>query len=336
MERTQEISLDKTIICGMMLYANELQMQIIRVCNSFASVEIQRKKQGKQGMGNMLDIVLDSLLDTAKLLPFLLLTYIAMEYLEHRTGEAAAGLVRRAGKWGPAIGAAVGVLPQCGFSAAAAGLYAGRVVSLGTLLAIFLSTSDEMLPILISAHVSPLLIARILGYKVAAGLAAGFCVDLLMGKTGEGHAHGQESIHELCEHDHCGCEKGIVKSALLHTLQIGLFILLINLALNFLLGFVEVETLGRLIWNRPVAGQMLSAAVGLIPNCGSSVAITQLYLAGGMNFGAMISGLLANTGVGLLVLCRVNRHRGENLKIVGILYGISVVGGIAAGLFAAA
>ncbi len=319
----------------MILYANGLQMQIIRVCNPFASVRIRYIEQGKQGMGNMLEIILDSLLDTVKLLPFLLLTYLAMEYLEHRAGTAAAGLVRRAGKWGPVIGAAVGVVPQCGFSAAAASLYAGRVISLGTLLAIFLSTSDEMLPILISAHASPLLIARILGFKVAAGMAAGFCVDLLAGKAEKGPARGREHIHELCEHDHCGCEKGIVKSALLHTMQIALFLLLVNLALNIVLGSVETETPGSLIWNRPAVGQMLSSAVGLIPNCASSVVITQLYLEGVMSFGAMISGLMANTGVGLLVLCRVNRRRGENLKIVGLLYGISVAGGIVAEVLSA-
>ncbi len=276
----------------------------------------------------MWDIILDSVLDTAKLLPFLLLTYIAMEYLEHRAGAATVGLVRRAGKWGPAIGAAAGVVPQCGFSAAASSLYAGRVISLGTLLAIFLSTSDEMLPILVSAHASPLLIGRILGFKVAAGLAAGFCIDLCRrGKTEE-----REHIHELCEHDHCGCEKGIVKSALLHTAQIALFILVINIVLNLLLVWVGPENLSRWIWNKPVAGQFLSGALGLIPNCASSVAITQLYLEGAMNFGAMISGLLANTGVGLLVLCKVNRHRGENLRIIGLLYGISVAGGLLAGL----
>lgn len=276
----------------------------------------------------MLDIVLDSLLDTAKLIPFLLLTYIVMEYLEHRAGAATIGLVRRAGKWGPALGAAAGVVPQCGFSAAASGLYAGRVISLGTLLAIFLSTSDEMLPILISAHASPVLITQILGFKVAAGLAAGFCIDIFFRGKQEQHEH----IHELCEHDHCGCEKGILKSALLHTLQIAVFILIINLVLNFVLDQVGAEALSRWIWNRPVAGQLLSGAVGLIPNCASSVAITQLYLEGAMNFGAMISGLLANTGVGLLILCRVNRHRGDNLKIIGLLYGISVAGGIVAGL----
>lgn len=276
----------------------------------------------------MLDIVLDSLLDTAKLIPFLLLTYLAMEYLEHRAGGASARLVRRAGSWGPALGAAVGVVPQCGFSAAAASLYAGRVISLGTLLAIFLSTSDEMLPILISAHASPVLIAQILGLKVAVGLAAGFCTDIFF----RGKQEHRDHIHELCEHDHCGCERGLVKSALLHTLQIAGFILIINMVLNLVLEQAGAEVLSRWIWNRPVAGQLLSGAVGLIPNCASSVAITQLYLEGAMNFGAMISGLLANTGVGLLVLCRVNRHRGENLKIIGLLYGISVAGGIVAGI----
>ncbi len=219
----------------------------------------------------MLDIVLDSLLDTAKLLPFLLLTYIVMEFLEHRAGEATIRMVRRAGKWGPAIGAAVGVVPQCGFSAAAASLYAGRVISLGTLFAIFLSTSDEMLPILISAHANPMLIARVLGFKVAAGLVAGFCIDMFFPGKQEEHEH----IHELCEHDHCGCEKGIVKSALLHTLQIAVFILIINFVLNLVLDQVGADTLSQWIWNKPVAGQLLSGAVGLIPNCASSVAITQ-------------------------------------------------------------
>ncbi|MDE7222178.1 MAG: arsenic efflux protein [Acetatifactor sp.] len=276
----------------------------------------------------MWDIILDSLMDTAKLIPFLLLTYIAMEYLEHRAGVATTRLVRRAGKWGPVLGAAVGVVPQCGFSAAASGLYAGRVISLGTLMAIFLSTSDEMLPILISAHVSPVLIVWILGFKVAAGLVAGLCIDTFL----KGNQQQHEHIHEMCEHDHCGCEKGILKSALLHTVQIAGFILIINLVLNFVLEQVGAEALSRWIWNKPVAGQLLSGAVGLIPNCASSVAITQLYLEGVMNFGAMIAGLLSNTGVGLLILCRVNRHKWENLKIIALLYGLSVAGGIAAGL----
>lgn len=302
-----------------------MQLQLICICERMVYMLGIRRKQGRQVM---LDVVIDSLLDTAKLIPFLLLTYIAMEYLEHRAGTVTMGLVRRAGRWGPALGAAVGVVPQCGFSAAASGLYAGRVISLGTLLAIFLSTSDEMLPILISAHVSPALIVRILAYKVVAGLMVGFGIDILFKGKQEEHDH----IHELCEHDHCGCEKGILKSALLHTLQITGFILAVNLLLNMILKQVGAEALRQWIWNRPVTGQLVSGAVGLIPNCASSVAITQLYLDGIVDFGAMMSGLLSNTGVGVLVLCRVNHHRGENLKIIGLLYGLSVVGGILAGL----
>lgn len=276
----------------------------------------------------MLEIVLDSLLDTVKLIPFLLLTYILMEYLEHKASAATTRIVRRAGKWGPAIGAAVGAVPQCGFSAAAAGLYAGRVITLGTLIAIMLSTSDEMLPILISAKVSPVLILQILGIKIILGACAGFGIDALFGGRQEEHDH----IHEICEHDHCHCEEGIIKSAVLHTLQIAVFILVINFILNFVLERVGAEALSQWIWNKPVIGQMLSGAIGLIPNCASSVAITQLYLEGVMSFGAMMSGLLVNTGVGLLVLCRVNRHKKDNLKIIGLLYGIGVAAGIIIGL----
>ncbi len=276
----------------------------------------------------MLGIIADSIADTAKLIPFLLLTYVIMEYLEHRASAATTRIVRRAGKWGPAIGAVAGVVPQCGFSAAAASLYAGRVITLGTLLAILLSSSDEMLPIMISEKVSPLLILQILGIKIIVGAAMGFAVDALFRGEQEEHGH----IHEMCEHDHCHCEEGIIKSAIRHTLQIAVFILVINFILNLVLERVGAEALSQWIWNRPVIGQLISGVIGLIPNCASSVAITQLYLEGAMSFGAMMSGLLVNTGVGLLILCRVNRHKGENLKIIGLLYGISVVSGILIGL----
>lgn len=276
----------------------------------------------------MLDIILDSVLDTVKLIPFLLLTYIFMEYLEHRASAATTRMVRRAGKWGPAIGALVGAVPQCGFSSAAAGLYAGRVITMGTLIAIMLSTSDEMLPILISAQASPILILEILGIKILLGACMGFVIDVIFRGKEEEHEH----IHEICEHDHCHCEEGIIKSAVLHTLQIAAFILVINFVLNLVLERVGTEALSQWIWHKPVIGQLLSGALGLIPNCASSVAITQLYLEGAMSFGAMMSGLLVNSGVGLLVLCRVNRHKGENLKIIALLYGIGVAAGILIGL----
>lgn len=276
----------------------------------------------------MLHIIEDSVLDSAKLIPFLFITYLAMEYLEHRTGNSLHRLVKRAGRVGPVIGGLLGIVPQCGFSTAAANLYAGRVITLGTLLAIFLSTSDEMLPILLSERASGGMILKILLAKAVFGMAAGLAVDLVLRKK---NAADQGEIHDICEQEHCHCEKGIFRSALYHTIQITFFILAVSFGLNLILHFVGEEALTNLILNRPVAGPMLAGLVGLIPNCAGSVVITQLYLQGGMSLGAAMAGLLAGSGVGLLVLFRVNHNRGENLKILGLLYGIGVAAGIIMG-----
>lgn len=273
----------------------------------------------------MIDVILDTLLDVVKLLPFLFLTYLAMEYLEHKTGDKAQLLVKKAGRFGPVIGGVLGIVPQCGFSAAASNLYAGRVISLGTLMAIYLSTSDEMLPILISEQVNFGLIARILLAKAAIGMVAGLIIDLLLRKKGlEEHEH----IHDICEHEHCHCEKGIFRSALSHTAQITFFILVITFALNLLLYFVGEDALANLILSKPVVGPLLASLVGLIPNCAGSVVITQLYLEKVIGIGSAMAGLLTGSGVGLLVLFRVNHNKKENLRILGLLYGIGVVAGI--------
>lgn len=265
-----------------------------------------------------------TLLDSVKLVPFLFLTYLAMEYLEHRAGDKAQRLVQKSGRLGPVIGGLLGVVPQCGFSAAASNLYAGRVITLGTLLAIYLSTSDEMLPILISEQAPVGVILAILLMKAGIGMVAGCVIDLLLPpKQGE-HPH----IHELCEHEHCNCEKGIFRSALKHTLHILFFIIVIGFAVEFLLHFLGEDALAKLLWDRPVLGPVLAGLVGLIPNCAASVAITQLYLAGVLSMGAMMAGLLVGAGVGLMVLLRVNADLRENLKIIGLLYGIGVAAGI--------
>jgi len=283
-------------------------------------------------LGEWIHIIEHTLTDTLKLVPFLFLTYLAMEYLEHKAGERVLGLMHRAGKFGPLAGGIAGAAPQCGFSAAAANFYAGRVISLGTLVAIFLSTSDEMLPILISERQPLKRILGILLVKIVIGAVAGFVIDLLYrGKEEEGHEH--EHIHKICEHEHCRCEKGILRSAISHTLQITFFILLITFGLNLVLHFVGEDVLGSLILNRPVLGPVLSALVGLVPNCASSVAITQLYLSGAMSVGAMLAGLLTGSGVGILVLFRVNHDRRENLTILGMVYLIGVVAGVLAELF---
>lgn len=277
----------------------------------------------------MWDVIMDTLLDIVKLVPFLFLTYLAMEYLEHKTGQKAQRLVRKAGRFGPVIGGALGVVPQCGFSAAASSLYAGRVITLGTLLAIYLSTSDEMLPILISEQAPVRTIVFILLAKAVIGIAAGFVTDLIFSARKEEPHH----IHEICEQGHCHCgEGGIFRSALVHTAQISGFILMITFLLNLLFSFVGEDVLAGLILNRKILGPVLAGLVGLIPNCAGSVAITQLYLEGVIGTGAMLSGLLTGTGVGLLILFRMNHDRKENLKILGLLYFIGVSVGIVVGL----
>lgn len=282
-------------------------------------------------MIEFIDIIKDTLIDAIRLLPFLFLTYLAMEYLEHRTSEKTKAVIQRTGRLGPVFGGILGAVPQCGFSAAASNLYAGRVITLGTLIAIYLSTSDEMLPILISQKAGFSLILKILLAKAAIGIAGGLIVDLIFRRRHHHEEH--EHIHDICEQEHCHCEEGILKSAFRHTLQITFFIVVISFIINIAVGLVGHEALAGLILDRPVLGPVIAGIIGLIPNCAASVVITQLYLEGVLGAGAMMSGLLVGTGVGLLVLFKVNHNRIENFKIVGILYAIGVVTGIAISLF---
>ncbi|WP_230397610.1 putative manganese transporter [Novisyntrophococcus fermenticellae] len=284
----------------------------------------------------LIDVLKDTLIDSLKLIPFLFLTYLVMEYLEHKTGEKSRAVIQKTGKYGPLIGGIIGIIPQCGFSAAAASLFAGGILSAGTLLAIFLSTSDEMLPIFISESVAPVTIFRILGMKILLGAVSGFLIDFfqrLPKKTRRqeknGHMHEEKDIHSLCEHEHCHCEEeGIFKSAVIHTVQITLFIFVISLAIGLAVELVGQERIGSIASSRPVAGVFLAALIGLIPNCASSVAISQLYLNGILGSGQMMAGLLVGAGVGLLVLFRTNKNVRENLKITGMLYALGVFWGI--------
>ncbi len=269
-------------------------------------------------------MIADSLIDSVRLLPFLFLTYLVMEYLEHKAGGKMQAAIRGAGKGGPLIGAVLGIFPQCGFSAAAANLYAGGVITTGTLMAVFLSTSDEMLPIMISENAGVRLIVRVLAVKVIVAVAAGLAIDRVFRRSGK-----ELQIGHLCEQHHCHCENGIWRSALHHTAEIFAYILAISFALNLLIAGVGENALGGLILDRPVAGTLLAGLVGLIPNCAASVVITQLYLDGVLGAGAMIAGLLSGTGVGLLVLLRVNDDRRENLRLTSLLYLIGVAAGIA-------
>lgn len=314
-------------------------------------------------MDFVLHVLEHSIFDTLELVPLLFLTYLAMEAIEHTASAHVRTAVERSGKAGPVVGSLLGALPQCGFSAMAATLYAGRVVTVGTLVAVVLSTSDEMVPVFL-AHQEPLgSLFAIMGVKVAIGAVVGLAVDAVLrarNRAGDGKLH----IHELCEREHCHCDEhdshardhaheheegaagdhahahghshahgrwAIVRSALIHTVQVTFFILVVTFAFGLLIEYVGQDALGALLANHPVRATFVAALVGLIPNCGASVAITELYLDGVLAAGPMLAGLLASGGVGLLVLWRTNAGARQNAVITAFVYAVAVVAGLVVG-----
>ena len=274
----------------------------------------------------MLDTILDAVIDSLKILPFLFITYLVMEYLEHKTSDKSKNFIKKTGRWGPIFGGLLGAIPQCGFSVSATNLYAGRVITIGTLISIYLSTSDEMLPILISSGTKISLILEILLVKIIIGILAGIIIDFIY--TNNKKNKEEQNIHELCEHEHCHCEEGILKSAIKHTAQIFIFILIISIVLNVVLEIIGKEKLAEFILNRQILGPMLAGIIGLIPNCASSVVLTELFTNNVIGIGTLIGGLLVNSGLGGIVLFKVNKNIKENIKIISILYVIGVVAGI--------
>ncbi len=294
--------------------------------------------------------------DTLYLLPFLFATYALMEWIEHRVRERAEAAVSRAGAAGPVVGAVLGVVPQCGFSAVAATLYAGRVVTLGTLFAVFLSTSDEMLPIFIAEQVPLATIAQVLVAKVVVAMIMGFVVDATLRLAKRDRR--RLAIHELCKRARCSCNGdcavccddpelayghdddhehshdhsrgSILKSALVHTAQVALFVFVVTVMINAALEAFGEDALGAFLGANPELSVFASALVGLVPNCAASVVVAQLYVDGMIGSGAMLSGLLVSAGVGLLVLFRANRHLKENIVIVALLYAMGAACGLAA------
>lgn len=313
-----------------------------------------------------LDVLIDAVNDTLYLIPFLYVTYLVMEWLEHKTGSKTQSAIKKAGAAGPFVGALLGVVPQCGFSAVSATLYAGRVITLGTLFAVFLSTSDEMLPIFLAEQVPLTTIASIMGAKVLVGMVMGFAVDATLRLLRR--SHESYRIHELCKQDNCGCTpecptctqhpelvyehaddcgpccshthhahnhddddgtwKGIALSALKHTVQVMVFIFLITVALNGIIEGVGEDILSDFLNMNPLFSIFASALVGLIPNCAASVVIADLYVEGLLGAPAMFSGLLVSAGVGLLVLVRANRPWQQNVAIIAGLYGMGILWGL--------
>ncbi len=276
----------------------------------------------------LLDCLLDSLKDCALMLPILFLAYLLMEFIEQRAGEKLNRTVARVGVAGPALGGMLGAVPQCGFSGAIAGFYAAGIVTLGTLLSVFLSTSDEMLPILISNRIAPGEIVKILLFKVIGGIIAGFVIDAVLRVMKKQRVTDSEHIHDFCEQEHCECEENIWISALKHTAKVIILIFAVTLLINFVFEKWGADFFRGIITNIPVLGEMLLALIGLIPNCSASVLITELYVEGVVSAGQLIAGLMANAGVGLLVLFRLNKKLKENLTIVALLYLCAVILGV--------
>ena len=272
----------------------------------------------------MNEVLLDTLIDTLKLIPFLFLAFLLIEYMEHKLSKKSRNAISKAGRFGPFFGSLLGAIPQCGFSVMATNLYATRIVTLGTLIAIYLSTSDEMLPVLIANHASFSLIIKILLVKIIIGIICGMLIDLIIKPKKE----TKYEHYEICEHDHCDCEHSIIKSSLKHTFSILIFIIIITFILNYAMNFVSEETLKNLFYSNSVLGPIFSSLIGLIPNCSASVLITQLYIDNIISFGTTISGLLSGSGVALLVLFKQNKNIKENIIILITVYIIGVISGI--------
>ena len=272
--------------------------------------------------------------ETLLLLPFLFVTYLALEAIEAKAGSALERFLERARSVGPAAGALAGAIPQCGVSAAAASFYAGGVITVGTLVAVFLSTSDELIPVLFSERVPVTLMVKIVGLKVICALGVGFLVDGVLAAAR--HMRRRVSVRELCEHSHCGCREhhGILVPALIHTVEIFVFIVVISGAIELCLHYFGENCLNALRLNRPFFGELLAGALGLIPNCAVSVAGAKLYLSGAMSFGALMASSFTGSGLGLLVLLRTNRNWRENLAILLFVYLAGVVIGLLADVFA--
>lgn len=254
----------------------------------------------------MLDVLLDSIIDLLKLLPFLFISFFLMEYLEHKINNK--NKLKESKKYGPLMGSILGMIPQCGFSALATNLYAARVITLGTLFAVYLSTSDEMVPILIGSNISISVIIKIILFKALIGILFGFLIDIIFKNKNK-----SDNIHDLCENDNCHCEEGILKPSIIHTLKISLFILIVNIILGLI---INEDIITSFLNSNKVLTPILASIIGLIPNCASSVILTKMYTNNIVSLGSMIAGLLAGSGIGSIILFKQNKNLLENILIL--------------------
>ena len=278
-------------------------------------------------MIEIIELLKHTINDSINLIPFLFITYVIMEYIEHKTSDKLKNSIKKSGKYGPVIGALVGIFPQCGFSVSATNLYSARVITLGTLISVYLATSDEMLPILITEAIPITTIFTILLIKLIIGILSGIIIDFII-RTIKKKKVEEQKIEELCKHEHCHCEKGILKSAIKHTVHIFIYIFITTLIINCVIHLIGEENIFNFLENNTVLGPIITGLIGLIPNCASSVILTELYIENIISISMLISGVLVNAGVGILVLFKINKNLKQNIKIVTIMYIIGVISGL--------
>lgn len=272
----------------------------------------------------MKEVILDTIIDSLKLIPFLLVAFLIIELLEHKLNNKTKHIITKSKKIGPIIGSLLGVIPQCGFSVMATNLYITRIITLGTLISIYLSTSDEMLIIMISEKVEISLILKILLIKIFFGIIYGLIIDKIINKNKK----DKETNYELCDEEHCDCNHSILLSAIKHTLHITLFIFIITLIINTIFTLLGDNYLSKILLNNSILSPFITSLIGLIPNCAASVILTELYLNSTISLGALIGGLLTSSGSSLLVLIKNNKNKKENLSIILLLYALGVLSGI--------
>ncbi len=269
----------------------------------------------------MKDVIVETLIDSFKLLPFLFVTFLIIELFEHKLNNKSKDLVSKSGKYGPLLGSLFGIIPQCGFSVCATNFYTTRIISLGTLIAVYLATSDEMIPILIAERAPLKLLIIILILKFIIGILIGYIIDLIYRKEKKVNYH-------ICKDEHCDCDEKFLKAVCKHTINIFIFILICTLIINLVMHYWGSNFLENILLKDNILSLFITSLIGLIPNCGGSVILTELFLNNAISFAALMSGLLSASGIAILVLFKTNKNKKENFAILGLTYIIGVIMGI--------
>lgn len=284
-------------------------------------------------MHELIHCITHTLEEVLILIPFLFIAFLIIELIEHKLSNKSKKIIEKSGKLGPLFGGLLGMIPQCGFSVVATNLYITRIVSLGTLISIYLSTSDEMLPILISRKASISTIIGLLLIKFAIGMTAGFIIDYFVRRYKKKHKIKNKGNFDICHDEDCHCEKeNLFVSSLKHTFKTVSFIFIVTFLLHIMMEYLGEDFIKKLFLKDSLFSPFISSLVGLIPNCASSVVLTELYLSGAISLSSVIAGLLTGSGVAILVLFRGNKNLKENLFILGLVYFIGAFSGLIIGI----